>query len=231
MSFTIVSTISPDFEDGRKLFVPSWYRNSGAEHINLKSINGGTWYENIILRNEHIRDSIRAGKRIVSLDLDCFVLGDLADGFDGVHPIGVARWPEPNMGVLFLDGTVPFDWEAFFCPLIARITARCRNPRTWGDGKQWRSEEAWQPKYQKGRFGDQYPWHDALKRIEPQVRKLDMNIWNFCYQPEDWDTQLTLCRDVVRIVHVKGRGRWEQQPHIRGKIDLVRKMFPDKIKE
>ena len=219
MSFTIVSTISPDFEEGRKLFVPSWYRNSGAEFIDLKTINGGTWYENIILRNEHIRDSIKAGKRVVSLDLDCFVINDLTSGFDGTHPIGVARWPEPNMGVLFLDGTVDFEWEQFFLPLIARITARCRNPATWGN------------KNQKGRFGDQYPWHAALRVIEPQIRKLDMNVWNFCYQPEDWDEQLAIHRDKIRIIHVKGRGRWEQQPHIRGKIRGVRREFPDKIKE
>jgi len=231
MSFTIISTISPDFEDGRKLFVPSWYRNSGAEFIDLKAVDGGTWYENIILRNEHIRDTIRSGKRIVSLDLDCFVLDRLDEGFDGVHPIAVARWPQPNMGVLFLDGMVDFDWRAFFAPLIARITARCRNPRTWGDGTQWQPDKVWADKRQKGRFGDQYPWHDALKAIEPQVRKLDMNVWNFCYQPENWQAMLLRHQENVKIIHVKGRGRWEQQPHIRDKIDLVRRMFPEQIKE
>lgn len=220
MDFEIVSTISPDFEDGRKLFVPSWYRNSGASFINLKTIDGGTWYENIIRRNEHIRDSILGtGKRIVSLDLDCFVLADLSEGFDGVHPFGVARWPEPNMGVLFLDGTLDFDWAAFFNPLIEKITLRCRNPRTWGN------------RHHKGRFGDQYPWHAALQQIPDKVRKLDMNIWNFCYQPENWDAQLQKHKDKVRIIHVKGRGRWEQQPHIRAKIDLVRQLFPVQIKE
>lgn len=220
MCFEIHSTISPDFSEGESLFVPSWQRNSGAARITIHRIAGQSWYENIILRNQVIRDVITANrKRLLFLDIDCFILRNVSDGFDGRHPIAVARWRQPNMGVLFLDGTLSFDWAGFFAPLILRIVRRCRNPRTWGDLSR------------KGRFGDQYPWHDALRRVEPAVRKLDMNQWNFCHQPEDWARELSLHKHEVRIVHVKGRGRWEQQPRIKAKIDLVRKLFPDKIQE
>jgi len=218
MNFDIITTVSPNLASGIPLFLPSWFRNSGANRVLVRSTDTESWYENIILRNQHIRDTVGEGKRIVSLDLDCFVLDDLAGGFDGIHPIAVTRWPLPNMGVAFFDGTVPFDWDAFFTPLIEAITVRCRDPKYWDRPEQ------------KGRFGDQYPWRDALKIIDAEVGKLDMNEWNFCHQPEDWDAALRVYQKHVRVIHIKGRGAWHLERYQK-KIDLVRELFPNKIKE
>ena len=219
MTFDIVTTVSPNFADGERLFVPSWHRNSGAAKITINRTNTAQWYENIIRRNENIRNAVLRGGRVLSLDLDCFVLSDLSGGFDGAHPFAVARWPLPNMGVAFFDGRMSFDWEGFFRPLIAGITKRCNDPRIQGT------------RFQKGRFGDQYHWQDALAARNGDVRKLDMNVWNFCHQPEDWKRELMRHRERVKVIHVKGRGNWEKQPKILAKIKMVRRMFPEKILE
>lgn len=219
MSFEIITTVSPDFADGIKLFVPSWFRNANADRITIYTTPQQSWYEGIITRNMNLARSVRKGKRIVSLDIDIFVLGDLSGGFDGKHPIAVARWPNPNMGVAFFDGMLDFDWSAFFNPLLGQIVRRCRDPSIWGNENK------------KGRFGDQIPWYAHLQNHEKWVRKLDMNEWNFCYQPEDWAARFLEHKHEIRIAHVKGRGRWEQQPRIKMKIDSLRRAFPGKIKE
>ncbi len=218
MSFDIITTVSPNLASGIPLFLPSWFRNSGAKHILVRSTDSESWYENIITRNEHIRERVQAGRRIVSLDLDCFVVKNLARGFDGIHPISVARWPEANMGVAFFDGQLYFDWPAFFGPLMDAITVRCRNPKFWDRPEQ------------KGRFGDQPPWQEALAPVEQEVGKLDMNVWNFCHQPEDWDAALRTYQEDVRVIHIKGRGAWHLERYQK-KINLVRELFPDAIKE
>lgn len=223
MQFRIATTVSPDFADGTRLFLPSWLRNSGAESIDVQQATGATWYENIIQRNINLRRSVLAAVRdgvgLLALDLDCFIVRDVSGGFDGVHPIAVARWPLPNMGVAFFDCRLAFEWERMLNLLIVRVTRRCRDPKTWGNEQL------------KGRFGDQYPWRDTLHEQDGAVRKLDMAEWNFCFQPEDWAHELAKHQERIRIIHVKGRGRWEEQSHIRGKLELVRRAFPDQIQE
>ncbi len=221
MSFDIITTVSPNLASGIPLFLPSWFRNSGAKHILVRSTDSESWYENIIHRNKHIQERVKAGRRIVSLDLDCFVVKNLARGFDGIHPISVARWPGANMGVAFFDGQLRcpiVDWDAFFKPLMNAITMRCRNPKHWDRPGQ------------KGRFGDQPPWQEALQAVERDVGKLDMNVWNFCHQPEDWEAALRTHHQSVRVIHIKGRGAWHLDRY-QNKINLVRELFPDAIKE
>jgi hypothetical protein len=223
MSFDIVTTVSPDFIRGVSLFVPSWFRHSGAENVRLHLTKKQTWYETIIQRNENLRDAVCegavTGRRILSLDVDCFVVGNLAGGFDGMHPIAVARWPEPNMGVAFFDTTVQFDWAWFFRKLLVAITNRCRDSRTWGVPGQ------------KGRMGDQPPWYAALHAMDDRVRKLDMNVWNFCCAPEDTERELAKHYTQIKVIHVKGRGGWEEEPRLARKLAAVKRYFGDKLKE
>ncbi len=212
MDYVIISTVSPDFIAAINLFVPSWFRNSKATEIRIHSIDSGSWVENILNRNRIIRDVVCGNRcRIVSIDIDCFVLDSLFDGFDGKHPIAVARWPRPNMGVAFFDTTLPFDWKGFFDPLIRDMIARAEKD----------------PK----RFGDQRSWTEALLRIESQVNKLDIN-WNFCYEPRRWYPKLN---SNIKIAHIKGskhphHGDWEHTKP-KKKIDSIRRMFPEKVKE
>ena len=220
MCFDIVSTISADYIHGVPLFVPSWFRNSGASQVRIYIGQAKTFYESIIERNANLMDAVlnANGVPILALDLDCFIVKSVAGGFDGKHPIAVARWPAVNMGVVFFDTRIKFDWKGFFVPLVERITSRCRDPRTWGN------------KDMKGRFGDQYDWMDSLKMAEEHVRKLDMNEWNFCHQPEDWEVAMNLHHKSIRIVHIKGRGDWHLERYQK-KLRLTRDTFPDAIKE
>lgn len=232
MSFKIVSCVSPDFFDAIPLFTPSWHANSGASSIEIHLIDGGSWYENIILRNQVMRDEVLKQNKdqegvelLVFLDIDCFVvspLGGMSGTQDQSYPISVARWPEPNMGAVYVR---PFAydrdrWVDLFHEVTSKVQKRCRDKSIQGTSKQ------------KGRFGDQYIWWDILKGLEREgmLGKLDMT-YNFCYQPEQWKRKLEEFHKRVRVIHLKGRGRWLQQPHIREKLKQVDQLLPGLVPE
>jgi len=221
VSFDIVTTVSEDFVSGLDLFVPSWARYSGADSIRIHLARTSNWYEGIIERNvnlyKELLEASITGRRVLSLDLDVFVLENLEGGFDGDHPIAVARWPEPNMGVAFFDTSIEFDWSRFFDPLIEKITERCRNPKVWGTNGR------------KGRLGDSPCWFEALRSVAPMIRKLDPNVWNFCSAPQDTERLLTKHREKVKVLHLKGRGNWTTEERFRRRLQTFRKFFSEKI--
>lgn len=221
VSFDIVTSMSPDYETARRLFVPSWLRHSGVSTVQVMPVDGLDWYARIAARNRNLAwaviEAANWRRCLLSLDIDCIVVRPLSDGFDGLHPIAVARRPIPNMGVAFFDTRVKFKWDAFFGPLLAAIEKRCADSSIKGRLGQ------------KGRFGDQYCWAKALAALGDQVRWLTpVEEWNFCEQPEQWDRRLEVCRNIVRVIHIKGRGDWHGK-RIQNELAVVRRLFPGEV--
>ena len=193
MSFTIVTTLSPDYADAMELFIPSWFRNSGADEIVIHRIDEESWAKNIVRRTEVWVEEVlaRQGAKLLFLDADCMVLGDLRDGF--VHcPISVARWPRPNMGVVFVNTrsrvTNVGEWMRDTCAEIVAELESSTDPES-------------------GYSFDQIVWHRRLAWLG--VGKLDENIWNYNRIGIDqWKKDLPAIKDDVKILHFKHHGKW-----------------------
>lgn len=213
----IVSAATPDYARQAGIFVPSWIRNSGAAEITIcplpdpaKTSRQYCQY----MRNEALRTAILSAKarglRAVFLDIDAWVLGPLDDAFDGVHPLGICRWPNINCGVQFYDTTLDFDFDSFLAETCSEISVALKNYR---DGRRVGLRE-------------QLVWEDALKKYSPHVAKLDDRKWNLCVGDSKWKAELIAHKDTVRIVHVKGRGQRHQQ---QWRIETAYKIFGDRI--
>jgi hypothetical protein len=124
-----------------------------------------------------------AGERVVCLDLDCFVVRPLGDGFTG-KPFGVTRWPDLNMGVVFFD--LPAHPVAY-----------------WGEFcRQWIAEAVRIASYSV--IPDQEALQSVLIRhYEQDVEKLDWRAWNFCCGRSRIVDELPAHTKTVRVVHLK----------------------------
>ena len=202
MSFTIITACTPNYADVLRYCMPSWIKHSGAERIIVTRIEGGSpeyeraeWYRSVAMRCEAMRDAVldamARGERVLAMDIDCVVLKNLGGGFSPDHAFSAARWPDINMGVLFMNTAVAFEFEPFLNEMAARVRDRCgrlaANP-----GEKWRP-------------GDQDIWREMLKREERHVCKLDWREWNFCDHPQFWDVEMKKYKDVIRVAHLKGR--------------------------
>lgn len=213
MSFTIISTISPDFQSALDIFVSTWYANSGASEIVIHEINQGSWPANIIRRNEilHaevISRSIR-GEKVLSLDIDTLVLRDLSGGFSDDHAFSVAGWPDVNMGVFFLNTSVRFPWRQWMDATLARVKRDCvvRDP---SQPNRRCDTEAWRPRLWS------YPAH---------VCKLGTWEWNYHHKEmHQWQRDLPLLRDITKVLHLKGHGDWPMD-----KIEFAKRLWPEEL--
>jgi hypothetical protein len=199
MGFTIITTISPEFTRAERDFFPTWHANSGAESIVVHKIDEGSWHHNILRRAEIFRDELinrkRNGERVLLLDADCIVLGDLSGGFSDDHPISVARWPQVNMGVAFFNlarQPLPWAWAGFLRNIVKDIAAKVAVGHT--------------PRHEC----DQVVWRPALHQIESQVFKLAEWEWNYNnFEIEQWKRELPVLKDITRVLHIKSHASWE----------------------
>lgn len=209
MSFTIVAAVTPNYAETLRFCFPSWVKNSGASKIIVERIDAPdgpretAWYDNTALRCEamcrNVVTAIQAGERVLALDVDCVVLKDLSGGFSDAHPISVARWPDINMGVLFFNPLVDFQFGHFLRRVADLIKANCQKHRGTlrpAGGCQ---------------LADQEVWRSMLWNMEERVHKLDACEWNFCPLPGKWASGWDAHKDRVRIVHLKGQGQPERQ--------------------
>lgn len=217
MSFVVATGVSPNFLSVLQMTFPSWVKNSGTNNFVVRTFDGGvdrspviTWYQQVPLRCQAIRDSVlearEQGKQIVCLDADCFVLRDISSGFSPDHPFSVARWPRFNMGVIFFNTLLDFDFKGLLDEMVEKVTKRCLQlvkTRT----------DVTVP-------GDQHIWHELLHRQPDKVCKLDMSEWNFCYAAERWVRNLKRYHSRIRIAHLKGRFR-----QLDNKIKELKKYF------
>jgi len=175
MSFTICSWCSRNYYPALDFCLPSWYQNSGASRITLhlydscegKDAND-TWFLNAVHRCKLMRDAVReaAGTKLLLLDADCIVMKELSAGFSETKPIGVARWPRINMGVLFLNMTLDWPFVEFFDKFVERLMAEC--DRLKKRGGKWSDPP------------DQAVLHEMLHEREGDIEKLDAAAWNYC---------------------------------------------------
>ena len=224
MSFTIVAACTPNYAEMLRYTMPSWFKNSGATKIVVERLDMATgprktaWYDNVAARcwamMRNLRDALDRGERVVALDVDCVVLGDLSDGFSGKHSVGVARWPNVNMGVLFWKPGYPFLYNTWLSMVTTRIEKNCKIAR----GKLRKSGGCY--------LADQSVWEEELHKIEDRVNKLDANVWNFCPLPEVWESEWAKRKDAIKIVHLKGQG--QSARHVVPKR-LIARDFGDKL--
>ncbi len=233
MSFTIVTSVSPNYADVLQFCMPSWIKWSGASSIIVNRIEsesydgesawqagdqpGESWYANVILRCEAMRDStlqaMHRGERVLALDIDCVALQDLSGGFSEEHAFSAASWcgwPDINMGVLFFNTNLDYPFEEFLNEMAVNVRERCEslieNP-----GDTWTA-------------GDEDVWREMLQREEQHVCKLDWLEWNFCDHPQHWNKQMRRHKDKIRIAHIKTRRGLRPAPQA-----ALEKYFPEKL--
>jgi hypothetical protein len=135
MRFTMFSVASTAYQEVAELCVPSWRWHAGAEKVEVFSYDDSRHSANIPKQWKTaqpirarawagaVQNAVATGVPVVLMDVDCMVLDSIAEGFDGTHPLAVARWPIINIGVLFVDVRIPFPFVAFFNDFAARVEA------------------------------------------------------------------------------------------------------------
>jgi hypothetical protein len=211
MSFTIITTLSPDYTEAWRQIMPTWFVNSGASEIVVHRIDEGGWVANIIRRNEIMRDEIlqrmQGKQRVLFIDADCLILRPLGGGFSDTCPMSLARWPEVNMGVFFVNLTVPFDWENWMQRIIKLVWKDAQKPHKPTHGY------------------DQFVWQPCVNTIPDQVAKLDEDEWNYNnFDVPQWEIDLPRIKDTVRIWHLKGHGAWSKE-----KLEFLHRAFPREL--
>jgi hypothetical protein len=214
MSFTIISTISPDFASALDVFVPTWHANSGASEIAIHTIDQGSWSANIVERNQIIHDEVvgrsARGEKVLSLDIDCLVLRDLSGGFSPDHPFSVSRWPEVQMGAAFFNTSIDFPWKEWMDATMAMVRERCTYRDTTRDNRQH----------------DQFVWKPRLWAVPDKVCKLGDWEWNYNFKEiHQWERDLPLLRDITKVLHLKGHG----PPWPMDKIEFAKRLWPEEL--
>ncbi len=201
MSFTISTTISSDYHFVLDRCLPSWYRVSGASRIDvhLYQTSADTryrWIMNLVHRCERMQQAVHesAGRKLLLMDADCMVLKELSSGFSDTKPISVARWPNINLGVLFLNMTLDWPFREFFDEFVRKATEYCNA--------------------NKGSQGaDQSVMIGMLQGIESDVEKLDGGVWNFRYRDGTKRAEFRSVIKDLKILHLIGRGGGQKREH------------------
>jgi hypothetical protein len=215
MGYTIITTVSPDFERARRDFIPTWEANAGADEIVIHEINEGSWVGNIVKRAEilmgELLERLPRGEKVLALDADCIVLRDLSDGFSDDHIISVARWPNVNLGVVMFNLAVEFKWERWLADTLVGIQEEGSKPRK-------ASHEC-----------DQVVWRPRMHAIEDRINKLAEWEWNYnTFDYGSFHHELPKLVDLCRIVHFKGHGDWEWAECDR-KMRLLKQLWPKEM--
>ncbi len=193
MSFRIVTTVSSDYRFVLDRCLPSWYHNSGASridvHLHETSTDRHRWAMNVIERCRNMQKAVHeaAGEKLLFLDADCLVVDNLAGGFSDRHPISVARWPNINLGVLFLNMTLGYDVVGFMDRFAARGIDYCT-------------------KHKASQGLDQNVMIEMLADIEGKVCKLHDAVWNCQIRNDTTREQATERKTRAKILHLVGAG-------------------------
>ncbi len=223
--FTLISTVSPDFEPmAERVFFPT-FGNAGAARVVIHRIDAGSWAGNIGARAEIIQQEILNRyyhkERLLFIDADCMVLRDLSGGFSQYHAVSVARWPSPNMGVLYCNLAVEpgaFDasgqttWPAFMAAVTRDIGRAAKKRRR-------------DPMLEC----DQPVWRHYLQVIVKRLYRLPE--WEYNYSEFDlpvWRRQLPNLQPIMKVLHVKGHGDWKLAK-LRDKVAYAKTLWPEEL--
>ncbi len=199
MSFTIFTTVSNSYQEVADFCLPSWFKHSGADQIDVRYYRGSQadtlcsrWFDNLMERcramQDAVRQAVRHRRKLLLMDADCLVLKDLAAGFSDNKPFSVTRWRNINMGVMFLNTSLKWPFVAFFDEFVCKALVRCQRmkaERNFTDA------------------GDQDIMWKMLWEREDDVAKLDYKQWNFTYSHRTSDCDLRKHKDRVRILHMR----------------------------
>ncbi len=199
MGFRIVTTVSFDYAKAADFCLPSWRKHSGSDDIAIryhKVLEGNRterWFRAVKERVVTIRDEVRIAavekRKLLILDGDCLVIRNLADGFAGGKPIAVARWPNVNMGVIFLNTNMGWPFLAFFEEYVRKALEHIDEQIRTHVSRNGADQDVFVP---------------MLHAIEHDVAKLDVDEWNLpMSENPDSRKRLEKHKDKVRIIHLR----------------------------
>ncbi len=224
MGFTIGTALSFGYRPVLDFCLPSWVRNSGADRIEIKMYSepeaehfSQRYLKNLITRCElfrgFIRDAIARKTKLLLLDADCLVLQDVSGGFSPTKPFALTRWPNINMGVMFLNTELPWPFVEFFDTFIERATKRCEHAAERGPNA-FLSDN------------DQPVMIDMLSKHDSDVEKLPAKTWNFTYSDPWTKERLAKYRDTIKILHLRIATSLNRQLE---RFAFLRDIFPGRI--
>jgi len=198
MNFRIVTTASYSYAPVVEFCLPSWRRNSGADDIVIrwhKQLGEGDlqqWLRAVQERCGTMMDAVEqcvADKRkLLLMDADCVVIKSLEDGFKDGQQSAIARWPNINMGVVFLNTDMDWPFVDFFRRYVSESNAHIDKLIA----------------AQSKRCGaDQDIFTEMLKDVEDDVAKLDHHVWNFPFSERIDQVMLAEAANNIRILHLR----------------------------
>lgn len=204
--FRLFTYATPDYREiCEPVFVPSWYKLSGAKAIDIVPVEGPTptavHLQKPVVIGKYLQEHY--GERCLYMDIDAFTVRAVGGGFTD-RPIGVARWPNINAGVLFFNTALcGRNYWTTFCDRWAKMTASMHKDGTAPHNDQ-----------------------DALRVLLSQqeyindCKYMDYEIWNYCPDCKHFLNMFPGVKDRVRIVHLKvcrdiASGRGPDPDHVK----------------
>ena len=198
MNFRIVTTASYDYAPVLDFCLPSWRKNSGADDIVIRwhrqrgRGKAQTWFRAVQERCATMREAVQSAvaekRKLLLLDGDCLVLQNLEDGFAGDKPIAVARWPNVNIGVIFLNTDMDWPFAEFFCKYVDTSLAHIDKLIAAQSERNACDQDILVP---------------MLHEIEEDVAKLDHHVWNFPFSERTDRETLVEQKDTIRVLHLR----------------------------
>lgn len=232
-SFHLVTVATRGYEDALRRLLPSWVENSGADSITVFSdgpIDGlpegvsvvqdvapaQTWVQGCMLKAAALCEAVEKradGDRVVFVDCDCAILGDLRPLVAGKEDLTLTRFAVDPARYPRCAGTCS-----------SGVLGIAVNRRTRNFVSLWDAAQACYAAYghgiKPGKVAcDQYSLTDLARgrACGVTVRAMDERVWNSNPETTDaaWLAEIAAQRPAV--LHFKG-GRWKNEDLVRRAI-------------
>jgi len=214
----ILTAMTPGYSGAMRIFTPSWVKFAAADTITIKPLTDeGSWRVNLARRNallrQHVLEALDGPMSVlVWLDSDTFVRRALTEVVLGGTWIGAVRPSNVNLGVVFFNLHQIRRFREEFVDWWERlhkdVTHQLLTSSTYRD--------------------DQPIWTKHLHdlHLDNLVNWLGEE-WNFCpNSAEDFEKGCSQLGDQMAILHVKGKGDWDNPRHS-AKISAAHKYYPE----
>lgn len=235
-AFHLVTVATRGYEDALRRLLPTWVANSGAESITVyadESISGlpdgvrvvcgigeaNNWVQGCMLKAASLCEDVenrKDGDRVVFVDCDCAILGDLRPLAAGPEDLTLTRFAVDPARYPRCAGTCSSG------VLGIRVNRRTRDFLCL-----WDAVQACYAAYNHGTkpgkvAADQYALTDLARgrACGITVRAMDEQIWNSNPETADdvWLAEIRTHKQVV--LHFKG-GRWKDEDLVRRAIEAA----------